>query len=108
MLFFKKHDLTIGQPIPCGYRATWQNKSKLAVSKLHSKLSNETNKSDFPGIVINDDAEDSDFIEAHLYGAVHKEIFESVSILGMGAKEKALFNAYKSDFSDQGINVNIE
>ena len=107
-IFFKKHRHITGEEVPAGYRSTWANRSKLAVAKLHSKITKNTVASDFPKILIHDDGEESDFIEAHIYGSVHAKLFENITVVNPDVTEKVLLNAYKKKMSENGIQLTVE
>jgi hypothetical protein len=51
-----------------GYRATWENRSKLAVAKLGERITADTQPSDFPSLLTRctDDKMKDDFIEVHI------------------------------------------
>jgi hypothetical protein len=51
-----------------GYRATWENRSKLAVAKLGQQMTETTQPNDFPNILTHcaDEKMQDDFIEVHI------------------------------------------
>jgi hypothetical protein len=69
-VFLKKHPYTPKQEpcIPYGYRATWENRSKLAVAKLGERITADTQPSDFPSLLTHcsEDKMQDDFIEVHI------------------------------------------
>jgi len=69
-IFFKKYSSIIMEesPVPHGYRATWENRSKLAVAKLGQQITETTQSDDFPNILTRctDDKMQDDFIEVHI------------------------------------------
>ena len=74
-IFVKTHNIkfyTIN--IPAGYRSTWHNKLKLAVAKLHSKLSYGNVEKDFTDMVLlsTGDKNTDEFIELHIYKELTK------------------------------------
>ncbi len=79
--FAVKHKVAAGQPAPYGYRSTWADRSKLAQAKLHAELLPSTKQSDFPGILLEQSSTtgDSDMIEAHIYGQLHRNAIMMVS-----------------------------
>ncbi len=107
-IFFKKQGHIVGNPIPRGFRSDWKNKAKLAVAKLHSAISAGTSVADFKDILVSDAEEDSDFIEAHIFGAVNKAIFDEITVRELSNQDAVLLNAYLSQFESSGIKVNIE
>ena len=67
-------------PLPLGYRALWGDRGRLAAAKLEDRLEPDTREKDFPSILNTPGAnrEDDDFIEVHIYGAVHRRGVERV------------------------------
>jgi len=69
-IFLKKHPYIPKQEpcIPYGYRATWENRSKLAVAKLGERITADTQPSDFPSLLTHcsEDKMQDDFIEVHI------------------------------------------
>jgi len=69
-IFLKKHPYLPKQEpcIPPGYRATWQNRGKLAVAKLGERITESTQPCDFPDILTHSasDKMEDDFIEVHI------------------------------------------
>lgn len=107
-LFFNKQKHTTGDPVPKGYRSDWQNRSKLAVSKLHSKISDKIEPSEYENILISDEGKDSDFIEAHIYGSLHAKSFESISFVNLNGREKALIAAYVKKLNENNIEYKLD
>lgn len=61
--------------IPLGYRATWENRGKLAVAKLGHHFATETPTDDFNEILIRSTTEKmtDDFIEVHICQPINKD-----------------------------------
>jgi hypothetical protein len=79
-IFCKRHKISAGQPAPLGFRATWAQRDLLAKAKLHSKLSSSTKEADFSSVIMTEDIdpERTDFLEAHIYGVIHRNAIERV------------------------------
>jgi hypothetical protein len=79
--FCQKHRIVAGSRIPPGYRASWSERDKLAMAKLHGKIDNNTRPDDYPGILMTPkgNSPDDDFIEVHIYGAIHRRAIECVA-----------------------------
>jgi hypothetical protein len=77
--FCREHKLSAGKSIPPGHRAVWQDRDKLAVAKLHDRLSADL-KSDRFGQILLDDESNPDFIEVHIYGQLHRRAIESIFV----------------------------
>ncbi len=79
-LLCQHHNVVAGQPPPHGYRSTWDARHKLAMAKLEGRIHNGTTRSDYPGILLRQGSStgDADFVEAHIYGDMHRSIIEKV------------------------------
>ena len=94
------------EPLPEGYRSTWEDKHKLAVCKSHSKLSTSTTEpEDFQRSLL--DETSKDFIEANIYGKIHRRSFQSVTFTGMNGSYSALLSAHRAKLQEFGIEINI-
>lgn len=82
----EKHKIVVGNSIPPGYRTTWTQRNKLAIAKLHSKIDVSTTPDSFPSILMTqaNNSKDEDFIEVHIYGAIHGRAIERI----IGTKPK--------------------
>lgn len=69
---FNKKPRATKDPPPPGHRAKWDERAKLAVSKLEERICADTCPTTFPAILLDPDHSkgDSDFIEVHIYGPV--------------------------------------
>jgi hypothetical protein len=79
IVFIKRHRIVIGDPIPLGYRATWENRDSLVVAKLGGKLTPKTTTADFQSILISSTSTDADIIEVHIFGPIHRKAVERLS-----------------------------
>jgi hypothetical protein len=82
LVFCRQHKVVAGEPPPLGYRATWNERSRLAGAKLHSQLSQGMMDKDFPGILLRQGhrTDDVEFIEVHIYGSLNRESIECMWI----------------------------
>jgi hypothetical protein len=94
--------------VPPGYRAAWPERGLLAVAKLHSKLSAGISTSVFPDILLDQGTThgDSDFIEVHIYGLLHRRAIERVE----GAKpvrkeDKFIWRKIRRSLEGIGVEV---
>lgn len=69
-----------GAPIPAGLRARWRNRGSLAVAKFAGDLKPSTKRADFPEIFRKRQANDTDFIEVHIYGQIHRIAIEQATL----------------------------
>lgn len=78
--FCDKHPIPPTGSVPPGYRATWARRGELAMAKLHPRLAPGMTAASFPGILVEQGTRsaDSDFIEVHIYGAIHARAVERV------------------------------
>ena len=90
--FTRRHKIAAGQPPPLGYRATWSERNKLAQAKLHPELQSSTKTLEFSGILVRQGTStgNAEFIEAHIYGPLHRNAVELVT----GPKPKNKVDAY--------------
>ncbi len=79
-VFCRRHRIVSGDAPPLGYRATWENRGLLAMAKLQAKLTNKTTPDQFPSVLVQRGAAlgCGDFIEAHIYGPLHRATIERV------------------------------
>jgi hypothetical protein len=104
-LLLTKLKLIASESLPEGYRSTWEDKGKLAVCKLHSKITDDTNTiEEFQDILLG--SASGDFIEANIYGKIHKAIFKEVSFISHNTTDKALIKAYTKKIRNAGITIN--
>jgi hypothetical protein len=99
--FVKRHQIIAGVvPVPKGYRATWDERHLLAVSKLSSKINKDTTLIDHKNILLSGYGKLAEFIEVHIYGVVHISSFDKLSISkGASSSEIATLSAYCSKIS---------
>lgn len=75
LVFCLKRKITIGSPLPRGYRSVWDRRGQLAAAKYHSQLKPGMSSADFARVLLNTaggkGTADADFIEAHIYEEVH-------------------------------------
>ena len=79
-LFCQKRGLVVGSQPPCGYRASWRERHRLAVAKLHRNLNATTRPDAFARILLMQTADTGkdDFIEVHIYGPLHRKSIERI------------------------------
>jgi hypothetical protein len=78
--FISKHAIRTGADAPQGSRATWEDRHKLATSKLASRITPKTAEAEYAKILLfsEGDYETDDFIEVHIYGPFDANAIESV------------------------------
>ncbi|MCX7110228.1 MAG: hypothetical protein NTX45_08885 [Proteobacteria bacterium] len=82
IVFMDRRKEFLTAELPAGYRAIWQDRGKLAVAKLASKLSHTMTEADFSSLLMNDGAkpEDDQFVEVHIYGSFSMRTVEEISL----------------------------
>jgi hypothetical protein len=79
--FYRNNRLLAGDSPQPGHRATWVNRSRLAVVKLSQFINTDTKPSDFPPILLNQTNKSKpDFIEVHIFGPIHRRSIEKILI----------------------------
>ena len=78
--FVDRHKVLANQTAPAGYRASWQNRGRLAKAKLHAKIRQDTPASEFGSILMSKDDQGGhdDYIEVHIYGGFNRNAIERV------------------------------
>lgn len=80
-LFCERHRVVAGNRLPAGYRTTWVDRNRLAMAKLHSRLRPETQRNEYPSIIMVEGVDgNDDFIEVHIYGSIHRSAIEQIIV----------------------------
>jgi len=68
--FMERHDISPGKPLPKGYMASWEDRSKLAVAKLEKQVEAEMEDSELSRLLLRSvgDRQSDRFLEVHIYG----------------------------------------
>jgi hypothetical protein len=74
--------ITPGQELPLGYRSSWAERNKVAVSKCATELKPGTQEKDFPQIILKStgDRAQDEFIEVHIYGTFDMGSVDSIKV----------------------------
>jgi hypothetical protein len=80
--FCKEAALGVGRPVPAGHRAPWADRHKLAGAKLGARLDSGTPTRSFPRILLSQSSKkgESDFVEVHIYGPIHRRALEGARL----------------------------
>ena len=107
ILFADRHGLRLTDPIPPGYRATWQQRHFLAISKLHDQVTPSSGAVDFPAILFTPGGGgEAEFIEIHIHGRLGAASIESVSgARPSAAEDKVLWRSVQRRLKKLGIAV---
>jgi hypothetical protein len=98
IVFMKKRHIGVAEQLPYGHRSVWRDRGKLAVAKLHDRITVATKVSDFPALLLVNapDSKDDQFIEVHIYGPVSVRTLQKVRVdvkpskRGLGVRLQAL------------------
>jgi hypothetical protein len=79
-LFATRHRILLNQPLPHGYRATWEARADLVKAKCFPQLSATTRPVEYPHILMQDDNGPfhEDYVEVHIYGPFNRRAIEKV------------------------------
>lgn len=97
-VFCTKHGILMNAKIPSGYRATWEDRGKLAKAKLHSEITPTTRDDEFPRILLKDGkgTADADYIEVHIFGPLNRYSIERViGRMPHAREDRAIWNRIK-------------
>jgi hypothetical protein len=88
-----------------GRRATWAERAKLAVCKLHPRISPDTSEAEFQDILMEPQHErgDSDFIEVQIYGRIHPRAIERVYAHPKTDLDRQIWAAMKLKLEQAGV-----
>ncbi len=92
--------------LPAGYRATWEERAKLCVAKLASRIDDQTSANDVRELLLHQGptpAED-DFVEVHVGGPVTVRTLERV-ILKPGTRHSTTGKAIRAKLKKFGVKV---
>jgi len=107
--FFQEKKIVAGKQPPLGYRTTWKNRDRLAVSKLGVKIDTSTTPSLFPGILISNATGKGDFVEVHIYGPIHRRAIKSVVVKQPNKKaDKTLLKSMRNKLAQIGASLKVE
>ncbi|MCP4583479.1 MAG: hypothetical protein GY839_17865 [candidate division Zixibacteria bacterium] len=105
--FAQKKRLVATEPVPAGYRATWEHRDLLAAAKQADKIDNNTKACDFPGILLNSiGSKSDDFIEVHIYGSISRQGVESLIVKKPKKKaDRVILKSIKNKLKQIGVGV---
>lgn len=106
--FVDKHTISVTGSVPPGYRATWARRGELAMAKLHPRINAGMSSAEFPAVLVEQGTKssDSDFIEVHIYGSIHKRaIFRVIGVKPKQRADQLIWKRTKRDLEAIGAIV---
>jgi hypothetical protein len=100
--FVERH----GTRIPKGYRATWDDRTKLGVAKLSWKIDSATGSDKYSGILLKQGAtsEDDEFVEVHIWGPMTVLTMEQVIVTAPKRNQRAtILKAIQFKLAKHGV-----
>jgi hypothetical protein len=76
VFFCKRLNLGVANPLPPGYRATWEDRGMLATAKFEPRLTSSTTAAGFPAILVGSTGQD--FVEVHIFGTLDRGSIERI------------------------------
>ncbi len=109
--FATKHHIGMADVFPPGYRATFNNRQILAVSKLHSAIDKGLGITEFADVLQKDKGGtgNSDFIEVHIYGTINRKTIEKiVASEPITRDDKLLWKAWAKKLRAAGVEAIVQ
>lgn len=115
-IFVKQQNIHDEEEMPKGYRAVWDDRAKLCVTKIAKKINATTKSADYSYLLLNQGASSSDdeFAEVHIFGPMTIRTIGEVSFKplssGLDKRKKKVKNAQiagiKEKLAKYGVTVN--
>jgi ribosomal protein L40E len=104
-VFCDRKGIPAGGLPPMGYRASWTRRDELAAAKLHHKLRPGMKAAQFQDILLErtTDGRDGDFVEIHIYGAIHRRAVKKIAGPIPPARDKAVWRQISRVVDELGI-----
>lgn len=89
-LFLQEHRVSIGEPLPCGYRSSWRNRDQLVAAKLEPGLTGGSKVSDWSRQLVlrGRTREEDSCVETHIFGSFNADSIESFGFAGPGTSRE--------------------
>ena len=95
VIFMKRHRLLFDEldDLPKGYRATWNDRGKLAAVKAAGDIKPETDPDEYQEILLHNapDSKDDVFVEVHVYGPITVRTMEHVTVTNPKRRQDKIF-----------------
>jgi hypothetical protein len=109
-LFMERRKIKISREpkLPKGHRATWGERARLCVAKLHGKIDSTTGPDKYSGILLTAGAtsEDDDSVEVHIFGPMTVLTMERVIVMAKASRRATITRTIKSKLAKHKVQVN--
>jgi len=89
VLWMEHHNIKMAEAhnLPRGFRATWEERAKLAVAKIGGRIESDTASGSFPNLLLRQGATstEDEFIEVHIWGPL---TVRSLKLVGLPRKRR--------------------
>jgi hypothetical protein len=109
-VWMKNHKIKMAHAhrLPKGYRATWDERAKLGIAKLGSRIASTTTAGDFPSLLIKqgNSASKDEFIEVHVCGPLTIRTFDAATLSRPASRVKRIIQrAVEIELKKAGVTV---
>lgn len=109
-LFMEHHNIKVARNarLPKGYRATWDERSKLCVAKLFPKIDSATRSDKYSGLLLKQGvtSEGDEFVEVHIWGPMTVLTMEQVVVTDPKPHHRAtIIKAIKAKLAKHNVQV---
>jgi len=108
--WMERHGIRVAEAhdLPRGYRAPWDDRGKLAVAKLGSRIDDTTSPTEFSEILLENGATSGtdDFVEVHIYGPMTIRTVEHVHVRDRSGRAK--WKAINQKLATFGVSLEVE
>jgi hypothetical protein len=83
-VFMKRHKVVLGEPMPAGYQAPWEERREVGTAKLAHRIDATTTSAAHAKLVLFSDGTDHDkdeFIEVHIFGPFNCHAIQRITVL---------------------------
>jgi hypothetical protein len=111
VLFMKHHNIPMSEAdnLPRGHRATWDERGKLCVAKLHKSIDATMRTDEYSTLLLEQGAtsEDDQFVEVHVYGPMTVRTVEQVTLDPRPKRHPSgiILKALKEKLSQAGVPI---
>lgn len=112
VVFMKSRNIKFSEAdsLPEGYRATWDERWKLAAAKISPNIGHNTQPADFANLLLSEGATSADdsFVEAHIFGSMTVHTIERVTATRpKGRSAQVFLKSLKERLEKVGVNLEV-